>query len=442
MARALLLACTAAAALAGCATLPAATPDSLDRIADDYVLLQLTIGEKEDGYIDAYYGPAEFKTRATAEASAASLPELEARAVALRVRAQGFSDDGQPGDSADERRARFLAAQLTAARTRLKMLRGERLSFADEAEGLFGVRPDLVDLATLDAVLTELDALMPGAGPLWQRVDAFQNRFNLPADRIRPVMDAAIAECRRRTLDRMPLPAGERFDLALVTDKPWSGYNYYQGGYHSKIEINTDLPIRLDRAVDLGCHEGYPGHHAFNALIERDLVNGRGWQEFTVYPLYSPQSLIAEGSANYGIELAFPGAEQLAFETQVLAPLAGIPADGLADYARLRAAMQRLGAARYTISARYLAGEISADEAKSLLQRYQLLSPERAAQSLRFTDTYRSYVINYGLGRDMVRAAIEAGGADSATRWQRMERLLAEPTLPADLVAAAGTLPR
>ena len=442
MARALLLACTAAAALAGCATLPAATPDSLDRIADDYVLLQLTIGEKEDGYIDAYYGPAEFKTRATAEAPAASLPELEARAVALRVRAQGFSDDGQPGDSAEERRARFLAAQLTAARTRLKMLRGERLSFADEAEGLFGVRPDLVDLATLDAVLTELDALVPGAGPLWQRVDAFQNRFNLPADRIRPVMDAAIAECRRRTLDRMPLPAGERFDLALVTDKAWSGYNYYQGGYHSKIEINTDLPIRLDRAVDLGCHEGYPGHHAFNALIERDLVNGRGWQEFTVYPLYSPQSLIAEGSANYGIELAFPGAEQLAFETLVLAPLAGIPADGLADYARLRAAMQRLGAARYTISARYLAGEISADEAKSLLQRYQLLSPERAAQSLRFTDTYRSYVINYGLGRDMVRAAIEAGGADSATRWQRMERLLAEPTLPADLVAAAGTLPR
>ena len=442
MARALLLACTAAVALVGCATVSAPAPDTLDRIADDYVLLQLTIGEKEDGYIDAYYGQAEVKTRAVAEAPAASLPELEARAVALRVRAQGFSDDGQPGDSADERRARVLAAQLTAARTRLKMLRGERLSFADEAEGLFGVRPDLVDLATLDAVLTELDALMPGAGPLWQRVDAFQNRFNLPADRIRPVMDAAIAECRRRTLDRMPLPAGERFDLALVTDKPWSGYNYYQGGYHSKIEINTDLPIRLDRAVDLGCHEGYPGHHAFNALIERDLVNGRGWQEFTVYPLYSPQSLIAEGSANYGIELAFPGAEQLAFETQVLAPLAGIPADGLADYARLRAAMQRLGAARYTISARYLAGEISADEAKSLLQRYQLLSPERAAQSLRFTDTYRSYVINYGLGRDMVRAAIEAGGADSATRWQRMERLLAEPTLPADLVAAAGTLPR
>ncbi|PZU18373.1 MAG: hypothetical protein DI591_00470 [Citromicrobium sp.] len=442
MARALLLACTAAVALVGCATVSAPAPDTLDRIADDYVLLQLTIGEKEDGYIDAYYGQAEVKTRAVAEAPAASLPELEARAVALRVRAQGFSDDGQPGDSAEERRARFLAAQLTAARTRLKMLRGERLSFADEAEGLFGVRPDLVDLATLDAVLTELDALVPGAGPLWQRVDAFQNRFNLPADRIRPVMDAAIAECRRRTLDRMPLPAGERFDLALVTDKPWSGYNYYQGGYHSKIEINTDLPIRLDRAVDLGCHEGYPGHHAFNALIERDLVNGRGWQEFTVYPLYSPQSLIAEGSANYGIELAFPGAEQLAFETQVLAPLAGIPADGLADYARLRAAMQRLGAARYTISARYLAGEISADEAKALLQRYQLLSPERAAQSLRFTDTYRSYVINYGLGRDMVRAAIEAGGADSATRWQRMERLLAEPTLPADLVAAAGTLPR
>ena len=198
--------------------------------------------------------------------------------------------------------------------------------------------------------------------------------------------------------------------------------------------MNTDLPIQLDRAVDLGCHEGYPGHHAFNALLEKNLVNARGWTEYSVYPLYSPQSLIAEGSANYGIPLAFPDDKQVAFETEVLAPLAGLPADNLADYAALRGALKDLGPARYTIASEYLAGKISAEEAKTLLQRYQLLSPERAAQSLRFIDTYRSYIINYGLGRDMVRNWIERGEPDAATRWDRMEKLLSEPSLPGNLL--------
>ena len=136
-------------------------------------------------------------------------------------------------------------------------------------------------------------------------------------------MEAAIAECSRRTLAHIRLPANERFDLALVTGKSWGGYNYYQGDAHSKIEINTDLPIRIGRAVDLGCHEGYPGHHVYNALLEKNLTRDRGWIEYSVYPLYSPQSFIAEGSANYGIELAFPGNEQATFERSTLYPLAG-----------------------------------------------------------------------------------------------------------------------
>lgn len=419
-------------AVTACTTLPD-TVDSLDAIAKDYVLLQLTIGEKEDGYIDAYYGAPAVQEQARADAPQQSLPLLEARTAALKLRAEQFADDGMDGTSMDERRARFLAAQLTAARTRLKMMRGEKLGFVEEAQGLFGVTPETPPLASFDPVLAEIEGLVPGQGPLWQRLETFNNRFNIPADRLPAVFDAAIAECKRRTLAHLTLPEGESFDLGYVTDKPWSGYNYYKDGYHSRIEINTDLPTRLNRAVDLGCHEGYPGHHVFNALLERDLVNGRGWTEFAVYPLYSPQSLIAEGSANYGIDLAFPGDEQLEFETRVLAPLAGLEGSDLATYRKLNAATRALGSARYTISAQYLAGEIDAEQAKALLQQYQLLSPERAAQSLRFTDTYRSYIINYGLGRDMVQASVERAGPGQAERWARMIQLLSEPTLPGDL---------
>ena len=426
------------ALLAGCTTVPSGNPDTLDAIADDYLLLQLTIGEKEAGYIDAYYGPEEVRARAVAEAPGQSLPVLAARTMALKARASAFTDDGVAGDSMEERRARFLVAQLTAADTRLRMMRGETLSFADEAEGLFGVRPELPPLASFDPVLAEIERLVPGEGPLWRRIDAFQKRFDMPDDRVRPAMDAAIAECKRRTLEHIALPEGESFTLALVTGKPWSGYNYYQGDYHSRIEVNTDLPMRLERAIDLGCHEGYPGHHAFNALLERELVNERGWTEFSVYPLYSPQSLIAEGSANYGIDLAFPGDEDVAFTRDVLAPIAGLEGLDVARYIALDEAMSDLGPARYTIAAQYLAGEIDAAAATELLQRYQLVSPERAAQSLDFIDTYRSYIINYGLGHDMVEAAIEAGDAGEDLRWERMERLLSEPTLPSDLLEMAA----
>ena len=121
------------------------------------------------------------------------------------------------------------------------------------------------------------------------------------------MFDRAIAECRARTLPHVQLPANESFTVEYVTNKPWSGYNWYQGNYRSLIQVNTDLPIYIDRAIDLACHEGYPGHHVYNALLEQHLVRDRGWVEFTVYPLFSPQSLIAEGTANYGIEVAFPG---------------------------------------------------------------------------------------------------------------------------------------
>lgn len=404
-------------------------PDPLDAIAEDYVRLSLEIGTHEDGYIDAYYGPPEWK--AEAEASPRTRKTLLDAVDALEARLD-------PAvlaltDAQTTRRAVFLRAQLTAADTRLRMMLGQRFSFEDEARGLFGVAPEIEPLASFDPVLARIEALVPGDGPLPERVDAYESRFAIPDDRLQAVFDAAIAECRRRTIAYIALPANERFTLAFVTDKPWSGYNYYQGDAMSRIEINTDLPILISRAVDLGCHEGYPGHHAFNALLERELVEERGWIEFSVYPLYSPQSLIAEGSANYGIDLAFPGEERLGFETRVLYLLAGLDPGEAERYLALQEALEELAGARFTIAREYLEGRMTREQAIAATQRYQLRSRARAEQSIGFTDAYRSYVINYGLGEELVREFIESEGATQEARWAAMERLLSEPTLPSDL---------
>jgi hypothetical protein len=69
----------------------------------------------------------------------------------------------------------------------------------------------------------------------------------------------------------------------------------------------------------------------------------------------------------------------------------------------------------------------------ALLERWWLVTPEAAAKSVRFIDTYRSYVINYNLGRDLVQAWVERAGPDPAMRWRRFGELLASPRLPGGL---------
>jgi hypothetical protein len=415
-------------AIAGSST-AAPADDSLDKTARDYVRLQLAVGEKEDGYIDAYYGPEVLKTEGKALAQKSDLAQLKADAEALRSRAEKLGKGATPMNA---RRAHYLQAQLTAAITRLRMLQGEKLSFDEEAKGQFSVVPKLKPLSAYDAVLAKVDRLVPGKGPLSDRVDAFQDRFTIHKDRLRPVMEAAIAGCKAATVRYIMLPKGEHFGLAFVTGKSWSGYNYYQGDYVSRIEVNTDLPIRIDRAVDLGCHEGYPGHHVLNSLLEEKLTRGRGWVEFSVYPLFSPQSLIAEGTANYGIRLAFPGGQKVTFERAKLYPLAGLPPSEAQRYETLRLALKDLSGARMTIAREFLDGRISDQQAVDLTRKYTLVSEARAKQSVSFTKHYRTYVINYGLGEDMVAADVERNKSQPA-RWRRFEQIISEPTLPADL---------
>ena len=423
--------------LTGCVAQPAPIPvtahkspeaSQINAIARDYVKLTLAMGEKEAGYVDAYYGDPAWAEGAKTDPR--SLLELGNDIISLmgRIDALPVTDDPLV-----EARKRFLSAQLEAAHTRHAMISGETLPFVTEAKGLFGVTPAFKPLADYDATIATIEALVPGKGPLHERVEAYQARFTIPADRLKPVFNAAIAECKSRTAEHITLPVDENFKMEFVTGKSWSGYNHYQGNFQSLIQINTDLPIRISRAVDLGCHEGYPGHHVYNMLLEQRLTRERGWQEFSIYPLYSPQSLIAEGSANYGIALAFPGEERLIFERDVLYPLAGLDLAAAADYFELQQALSKLKGARFAIAQAYLDKMISSEEALGLIQKYQLVSRERAEQSLSFNDQYRSYVINYGLGQDMVKAWVEAQGHAPVWRWKAMEKLLSEPMLPGDL---------
>lgn len=239
------LACVAVL-LAACAASPKPTADSLDAVARDYVVLTLEIGEREPGYVDAYYGPAEWAE--AAKANPRALPQLAEGAAALTRRLEALPERGLD-DQRRQRRA-YLLAHVSAASARLRMLQGEKLGFADEAEALFGVRPELRPLSSYDPVLARIEALVPGEGPLAERVAAFRARYVVPKDRLDTVMRAAIAECKARTERHITLPAGETFTLEFVNDKPWSGYNWFKGGaFRCVLRSSTRIAAGNERSI-------------------------------------------------------------------------------------------------------------------------------------------------------------------------------------------------
>ena len=404
-----------------------AAPD-MDELASEYLYLELSMGLHDSGHVDAYFWTPELRT--AAEETALSLEQILAESADLAARLKAI-DTGD--DELFAMRIAGLLARLHALDTRIAINKGDFPTFDDESIALFGSKAPDHDAAHFEAILQKIDALLPGEEPLSRRVEAFNSQFVIPLDKLPAVFEAAMAECRKRTLEYIDLPEGESFTIEYVNDKPWSGYNWYQGNAVSLIQVNTDFPIYISRAVDLGCHEGYPGHHTFNALLEENLVNEAGWLEFSLYPLFSPQSLIAEGSANYGIKLAFPGEQRVEFEKTVLFPMAGLDAANADLYYEVAELISQLNFAGNEAARDYLNGEITREEAADWLQTYSMTPADKSLQRTRFFDTYRSYVINYNHGKALVTDYIERGDADIDERWARFEAMLSSPMLPADL---------
>jgi hypothetical protein len=412
-------------------------PSPMNTIAERYVKLVLALGQHDADYVDAFYGPPEWK--AEAERQKMPLPEIRTSAEWLIADIPKLTDADRKDELVVLRRE-YLTRQLEALVARVRMLDGAKLTFDEESQALYDAVAPTHPESYFEATLKEIAQALPGDGPLVDRYEAFRRKFVVPADRLSRVFDRAIGECRARTLPHVQLPAEETFTVEYVRGKPWSGYNWYQGHHRSLIQVNTDLPIYIDRAIDLACHEGYPGHHVYNALLEQRLVHDRGWVEFSVYALFSPQSLIAEGTANYGIEVAFPGDQRLAFERDVLFPLAGLDQSQAAAYAKTRALVDRLSYAGNEAARKYLNGDWTRTPTVEWLTRYAMMPAAAAEQRTRFFDTYRSYVINYNLGKDLVKQYVEsrAGLASQPERrWQEFVRLLASPRLPSALRATA-----
>lgn len=407
----------------------------INQLAEKYVRLALDIGRYDSSFVDAYYGSDTLKPTNTKN----EMFPKDSFLVQVQELQDAFSQlIKEKKNDTIVQRANWIKAQLTAFGRRIKIFSGEYASFDKESLELYGGTAPIYPESHYQALVAQLHTLLPGKGSIPERFQLLANRFIIPKNKLDTVFRAAIAKCRKVTREHFEIPANEDFKLEFVTDKPWSGYNWYKGNYQSFIQVNTDLQIFIDRAIDVGSHESYPGHHVYNMLLEKNLYHDKGWLEISMYPLFSPQSLIAEGSANYGIDMVFPGINsKVTFCKEVLLPLAGLDTSGITTYFQALEIRGQLNFARNEVGRGMLNNTMDSVTVMQWLKDYGLMNEETAKKSVRFITVNRSYIINYNYGLELIDNYMQANGGDAThpeKRWQLFGKLLSNPVLPSDLM--------
>jgi hypothetical protein len=408
----------------------------MNGIAEGYVKLVLEVGKYDPLYVDAYYGPKEWKPKEeNLQLDSITNKKLISTADSLLKELELLSE--YKATELETLRYRYLYKQLFSVKAKVIILNGSVLPFRLESRALYDAMPLFVTEDSLNKILADLDEIVPGKGDLAERMITFKKNFEIPINKIEKVFNSAVQECKRRTEKYINLPAGEKFKVEYVYNKPWGAYNWYKGNLFSVIQVATDFPIYINDAVGLAAHEGYPGHHVYNILLEQDLLKDKGWIEYTVYPLNSPQSLIAEGTAIIGEELIFPGDERMKFEKEVLFPLAGLSTKDADLYYHIISLNKKLGDAGVLAAKNYLNGDWTKDETVAWLQKFQLRTKERAEKFLSFIEAYRSYVVTYNSGKIIIEEYLDKNGGtkdDLAKRWKLFTKIISTPQTPSGLM--------
>jgi len=395
----------------------------------EYVRLGLRFDRLEPGFVDAYTGDPRLRAQ-VADEPAPTAPQLRDQARGLLAE---LDSAALPAG-----RTAFLRGQLTGLECSARKLGGEPVGFIGEVEAYFQVQVTLGDPADYAAAHAELEQLLPGGGTLAERYAVHRRREECPPGKLETAVHALSSALRDRVRGSYGLPEAETVTYEVVTDKPWSGFNYYEGDYRSRVAINADLPHRLSQLPHLVAHEAYPGHHTEHCRKEMGLVERDHHLEHTVFLVNTPECLMAEGLADLGIEAAV-GAGWGPWAAEVLGDL-GLRFDGhLAE--RVAEAAAPLNRVRQDAAILLHDRGADPDVVIAHLQRWGLVSRDRAVQQLRFlTDPlWRAYISTYVEGYDLLASWLAARPADQPVA-DRFLRLLDEPLTPAVVTAelAAG----
>ncbi len=392
------------------------------RLLREYLMLGLRFDRLVPGFVDAYTGDPELRRTVGNEAAPrpAALAEA-ARSLLAEVPRSGLAPQRQ----------RFLAAHLAALRCSARVLAGEAVSFVEEVASYFDVGIAAGEVDGYALAHRELADLLPGTEPLAERLAAFRSSDEIPPERLESAVTALSSALRDRVRVRFELPPRERVDYEIVTNQPWSGFNYYLGDYRSRVAINADIRPRMAHLPHLVAHEAYPGHHTEHCRKEAGLVERLGHAEQTIFLVNTPQCLMAEGLADLGLH-AVVGIGWGPWSAEILADL-GLRMEGeLAE--RLERVMDALLTVRQDAALLLHERRADPDDVLAYLQRWLLVPEDRARQMMRFLahPLWRAYTSTYVEGDRLLRRWLDARPPGEPVT-ERYRRLLDEPLVPATL---------
>ncbi len=398
-------------------------PDTAaDGLIREYLLLGLRFDRIEEGYVDSFTGDAALR-RAVADEAAPDPAALarDARRLESQVDGSGLSPQ----------RADYLKAHLRALDCAGRKFAGEDVGFVDEVRDYFDVSIAKGDEDRYREAHRALDEALGGSGPLVERMQAHRSGEEIPPERLEECIHAFSSALRDRVRADFPLPDTETINYEIVTDKPWSGFNYYEGNYRSTVAVNADLKQQMSNLPRLVAHESYPGHHTEHCRKEFGLVARQDQAEQTIFLVNTPQCLMAEGLADLALHAAVPD-NWGAWAAEIYADL-GLRFDGERAEA-ISAASAALADVRQDAALMLHDEHRDADDVVAFLQRWLLTSPERARQSMRFLSSplWRAYTSTYVEGYRLLRGWLDAR-PDDVTLTARFGRLLDEPLIPSSL---------
>jgi hypothetical protein len=415
----------------------------LEGLARAYLRLALRLDRVLPGVLDAHLGdpsdaPAASEAARVADEPAPDPDALAREADRLRAELSGRADGA---DGADASRTAFLAAQLRACRVLAERAGGRDVGFVDEVERSFGVAVTVGDEDRYREAHRTLSGLLGGSGDLPSRLAAFRDGDRLAPEHLPVALPAAVRALRERTAATLGLPAGEDVTLEVVDAAPWSGFSRWIGPLRSAVTVNGGIGHRMTHLPLLVAHEAYPGHHTEHCRLAADPARLRARPERRVFLARTPQSLIAEGAAELGLE-AVVGPGWGRWNAEVMAA-AGVPADP--DQGALGEAvetvMARLAPVRQDAALMLHDRHRPADEVVAHLRRWLLVDEPRARRMLEFLahPRWRTHTTTYVEGARLLRPWLlgpdtaDEGGSSRGVVTARLAQLLDDPPTPAAL---------
>lgn len=404
-----------------------------DPVARDYILLALRLDQHVPGLVDSYFGPSDLKAQVDLEQRTPAARLIE-DAIGLRTRVAS--------DVADPDRRDWLDAQLIALETHARVQAGEEIEYEEQVARFMGWRPERRPDSLFEESAAALEAILPGDGSVDERLAQWDARFVVEPERLPGVVDWLVDVFRRRSEPLFGLPDGESLRVSLVRDQPWSGYNWYDGGLRSRVDINLDLPIRAADLAHTVAHETFPGHHLEHAWKEADLVVDRGRLENSVLVTNAPECLVSEGLANLGRRVVIPESD----EVDLLAELftrAGLQTAGDEAAAReaalttvaLAEPRRRLGEILVNVALHRHADGWSHDRVAEHLRDVGRMPADRIEKRLEFVEhpIWRTYIFVYSEGEALLERWVDLVPREA--RAARFGRLLHEQLTPRSIAA-------